>query len=317
MPNLLQFVLSAEDSFVTHAGRFWDREVWAKILYVLNYEIVSIQGEPLTLRSLLMAIIFLTIGLMVSRRISRMIFRRVRHSKRIHSSAAESLESITYYTLTAFFAFSALRMANVPLTVFTVLGGALAIGVGFGSQNIINNFVSGLILLLERPIKIGDVIEIDGTFGTVTKIGARSTLVHTPANMHLIVPNSFFLEKEVLNWTLSDNVVRVELTVGAAYGSPTREVERILLETAKANPHVMKSPEPYAFFEDFGDSALVFRVLFWVDLVEAVDRRIIAGQIRHSLDEAFKAAGITIAFPQRDVHLDSLKPVEVRVVKDD
>src|SRR5690606_18317118 len=107
-----------------------------------------------------------------------------------------------------------LRMANVPLTVFTVVGGALAIGVGFGSQNIINNFVSGLILLLERPIRAGDFIEIGGTIGTVEKIGARSTLLLTPSNMHLIVPNSFFLEKEVLNWTLSDNVVRTEITLG-------------------------------------------------------------------------------------------------------
>lgn len=302
-------------SAVTAQGEF--SEFWDHARRVLDYQLFAVQGEPLTLRSLLMAIVFVSIGLVLSRRVSHLAFGRLKRSGRIHASAAGSLESITYYLLTAFFVFTALRMANVPLTVFTVVGGALAIGVGFGSQNIINNFVSGIILLLERPIKIGDIIELGDTFGTVDKIGARSTLVKTPSNMHLIVPNSFFLEKEVLNWTLSDNVIRVEIVVGVAYGSPTREAERIILETAKANPKVLPDPEPYAFFEDFGDSALIFRVLFWVNIEKVSDRRLVAGAIRHSIDEAFKEAGIVIAFPQRDVHLDSLKPVQVRVVKDD
>lgn len=292
------------------------RALWASVARVLDAELLSIEGEPLTLRSLVMAVIFLVVGLWLSRRASNVISRRLHASPRVHAGAAASLASISYYILTAFFVFSALRMANVPLTVFTVIGGALAIGVGFGSQNIINNFVSGLILLLERPIKIGDFIEIDGTIGTVTKIGARSTQLHTPANMHLIVPNSFFLEKEVLNWTLADNIVRTELTVGVAYGSPTRDVERILLEETNAHPRVLTDPKPYGFFEEFGDSALVFRVLFWVNLEKISDRRIVAGEIRHSLAEAFERAGITIAFPQVDAHLESSRPLEVRILQD-
>jgi small-conductance mechanosensitive channel len=208
----------------------------------------------------------------------------------------------------------ALWVAEIPLTVFTLAGGALAIGVGFGSQSILNNFISGLILLAERPIKVGDLIEVGGTFGQVENIGARSTSIRTFDNFHIIVPNSAFLESNVVNWTHSDNLVRISLVVGVAYGSPTRRVEEVILEVVREHDKTVSPPEPVVLFEDFADSALVFRALFWIVMNRPMDSKRTLSDLRYRLDERFQDEGITIAFPQRDVHLDSTRPVEVRVV---
>jgi small-conductance mechanosensitive channel len=137
------------------------------------------------------------------------------------------------------------------LTAFTVLGGALAIGIGFGSQNVMNNFISGLILMLERPVRARDVIEVDGNHGTIENIGARSTQIRSTDGRHIIVPNSFFLESNVVNWTLSDDLMRAKVSVGVVYGSPTRQVER-LIRRAVDEERVLKTPEPIIIFEEFG-----------------------------------------------------------------
>jgi small-conductance mechanosensitive channel len=197
--------------------------------------------------------------------------------------------------------------------VFTLAGGALAIGIGFGSQNILNNFISGLILLAERPIKVGDLIEVEGTFGQVERIGARSTSVKTFDNFHIIVPNSSFLESKVVNWTHTDKLVRISLVVGVAYGSPVRRVEEVLLEVVGEHERTVVPPDPVVLFEDFGDSALVFRALFWIVMNRPMDQRKVLSDLRYRVDDRFREEGITIAFPQRDVHLDTTRPLEVRV----
>jgi small-conductance mechanosensitive channel len=194
------------------------------------------------------------------------------------------------------------------------LGGALAIGIGFGSQNIVNNFISGLILLVERPIKEGDIVEIDSSTGTVEHIGPRSTRIKTPSNTHIVVPNSAFLEKNVVNWTLADDLIRAKIELGVAYGSPTREVESILLEVVKTHPKTLDSPEPIVLFRDFGDNALVFEVDFWLRMPTIRDRRIVESDIRHTIAETLQNRGISIPFPQRDLHLDTLKPLDIRLL---
>jgi small-conductance mechanosensitive channel len=210
----------------------------------------------------------------------------------------------------------ALRVVNIPLTLFTFLGGAVAIGVGFGAQNLINNFISGFMVMAEQPIKIGDLIEIEGTFAMVEEVGARCTRIRTGANIHILVPNSSFLEKNIINWTLSDKEVRSQVTVGVIYGSPVREVERLMLQVAEEHQRVKKSPKPFVLFNDFGDNALIFDLYFWINMNRIMDRRIIESDIRFRIDELFREADIVIAFPQRDVHLDIQKPLEFRMVKD-
>jgi small-conductance mechanosensitive channel len=201
----------------------------------------------------------------------------------------------------------------VPLTVFAFLGGALAIGVGFGSQNILNNFISGLIILAERPIRVGDLVEIDGLYGNIQHVGARSTRVKTGSNLEIIVPNSRFLENNVSNWTLSNDEIRAVVGVGVAYGSPTREVSRLLRKAVTDNPEIRDEPAPIVLFNEFGDNALHFEVHFWIKMRTIMQRQRMESEVRHTIDDLLDDAGITIAFPQRDVHIDSVKPLEINV----
>ena len=203
----------------------------------------------------------------------------------------------------------------MPLTAFAFLGGAIAIGVGFGSQNIVNNFISGLILLAERPIRVGDLIQVDNLYGTVDNIGARSTKIRTGENLEIIVPNSTFLESNVFNLTLSSERLRTKVIVGLAYGSPTREAERLLIQAATNHNGVQKDIAPFVIFQDFGDNSLVFELHFWVRVRTIMARLRIESDIRYEIDRLFREAGITIAFPQRDIHFDA-KPLQVRLLPD-
>lgn len=185
---------------------------------------------------------------------------------------------------------------------------------GFGAQNLINNFISGFIILGERPINIGDLIEVEGVLGKVEEIGARCTRVRTGENVHKLVPNSSFLEKNITNWTLSDNKIRTKIGVGVAYGSPVRLVEESLLKAAKSNSDVLKVPEPFVIFSDFGDSTLVFELYFWVMIRRVLEKRQIESQIRFEVDSLFSQEGIVIAFPQTDLHFDTNTPLQIQLI---
>jgi len=207
-----------------------------------------------------------------------------------------------------------LHVVNIPLTAFTFLGGAIAIGVGFGAQNLINNFISGFIIMAERPISIGDLIEMEGNFARVEEIGMRCTRIRTPANVHILVPNSSFLEKNIINWTLSDQLIRSNVTVGVVYGSLVREVKRFLIKAVSTHNKILIKPEPLVLFNDFADNSLVFNVYFWITMDRIMDRRTIESDVRFIIDELFSQANIIIAFPQRDVHLDTTKPIECKIL---
>ncbi|MFC1822646.1 mechanosensitive ion channel family protein [Thermodesulfobacteriota bacterium] len=236
------------------------------------------------------------------------------HLKETTASAVQKVLTYFAYLLVLLFA---LRMVNIPLTAFAFLGGAIAIGVGFGAQNLINNFISGFIMMAERPISIGDLIEIEGVLGKVEEIGARCTRVRTGENIHILVPNSSFLEKNITNWTLSDRKIRTSVTAGVVYVSPVREVVRLMLQSVTENENTLKSPEPFALFTDFGDNALIFKVHFWINVRQIIERCMIESSIRFRIDELFREAGIVIAFPQRDVHLDIHGPLELRLLNDE
>ncbi|MFC1579255.1 mechanosensitive ion channel family protein [Pseudomonadota bacterium] len=210
------------------------------------------------------------------------------------------------YLILAFviLAFIILDFLNVPLAAFAFISGAVAIGVGFGAQNIINNFISGWILMWERPIKIGDFLEFGEIKGSVESINTRSTRIRRVDGVHLLVPNSFLLENTVTNWTLVDQLVRTTVRVGVAYGSDVARVSELLKKAADEHPKVLKSPERVVIFEDFGDNALIFDLNVWVHATAEGNLRAIRSDLRYSIDSLFAEAGIVIAFPQRDVHLD-------------
>jgi small-conductance mechanosensitive channel len=202
---------------------------------------------------------------------------------------------------------------HIPLTVFTMIGGAVALGVGFGSQNIVNNFISGLILHAERPVRVGDLIQFNDQFGVVEEIGPRSTRVITPSNLEVIVPNSSLLESNVVNWTLSNRMVRSRVRVGVAYGSPTRELSRLLVQAAAESEMVLPSPEPFVLFTDFAENSLNFELHFWIQMSTITEHQRIESEIRYRIEESFSRAGISMPFPQRDVHLQLNRPLDIRL----
>jgi potassium-dependent mechanosensitive channel len=283
---------------------FWDLELWV------------IDENAVTVKKLAIALITLIIGFIFVKRIILVWIRGLLARIHMKETTTAAIEKLINYIIIFLIVLFALRVVNIPLTLFTFLGGAVAIGVGFGAQNLINNFISGFIVMAEQPIKIGDLIEIEGNFAMVEEIGARCTRIRTGANVHILVPNSSFLEKNIINWTHSNKEVRVQVTVGVIYGSLVREVERILLKVADEHQRIKKAPKPFVLFNDFGDNALIFDLYFWIRMVRIMDRRIVESEIRFRIDELFREAEIVIAFPQRDIHIDSQKPLRLQIVKD-
>lgn len=217
----------------------------------------------------------------------------------------DSIKRLLHYTLVLVGFIVALSIAGIEIEKFAILVGALGVGIGFGLQNIVNNFISGLILLFERPVKVGDTINIDDQWGTITKIGLRSTIFETLDRSEIIVPNSDLISQKVTNWTLSSKVSRIVLPVGVAYGSPLEKVIELLLGVARENPDVMNYPEASAIFTGFGESSIDFELRVWI--VEIKERLRIKSELGIAIDHALKDAGITIPFPQRDLHLRSIE----------
>jgi len=180
---------------------------------------------------------------------------------------------------------------------------AMTVGLGFGLQEIIANFVSGLIILFERPIRMGDVVTVGNVTGRVSRIRTRATTIIDWDCKELVIPNKEFITGQVVNWSLSDQVLRLVIRVGIAYGSDTRKAGRILLDVAKGNSRVLPEPKPKAFFQEFGESSLNFELRTWVKDVD--DWMVGRHELHQAIDDAFREAGVEIAFPQRDIHVRS------------
>lgn len=279
-----------------------------------NFELAQWGGQSITISMILTALFVLVFGLWGLRWAMAIFRNRILTRMRITVNAAAAIEKVVYYVAILLIIIFAFNIVNIPLTLFAFFGGSVAIAVGFGAQHIINNFISGIILMIERPIRIGDLIELEGTYGHIQEIGARSTRILSPSNIHLIVPNSRLLENTVINWTLSDDRVRADISIGVVYGSPVRDVESILIRVCQEHPKVLKQPEPIVLFTDFGDDALIFQVYFWVRMRRMMDRRKVESDLRFDIDRECNDAGIVIAFPQRDVHLDSTSALKVQMI---
>jgi len=291
--------------------------IWVVISQVWQFEITKIEGNPIKVGKVIIALLLLVIGFLLSKRLAAQMKKQLIERFKLDEASAVVFQQIVYYLLLVLLVLFVLNFAEIPLTFFAVVGGAVAIGVGFGSQTIVNNFLSGLILMMERPIRIGDIVEVENTLGTVEWVGARSTRIKTFDNLRLILPNSTLLENKVINWSLSDDIVRRKILVGVQYGSPVREVESLLKQAANEHNLVEENPQPIVLFEDFGDNALIFTVLIWIRMSRTGRSRLnirqIESAIRFRIDELFRQNDIVIAFPQRDIHIDTLKPLEVKV----
>jgi small-conductance mechanosensitive channel len=218
------------------------------------------------------------------------------------------MRRLFYIVVILVLAATALSLLGIPLGAFAFVSGAIAIGVGFGAQNVISNFISGWILLTERPVRVGDFIEIGEMLGTVEAIYTRFTRVRRIDGVRLMIPNSKVLENTIVNWTIVDRNLRSSVRVGVRYGSDVQKVRTLLEEILTSNSDVLDDPAPVIIFEDFGDSALVFDAIFWIESSKDRTLRGVRSAIRFEVDRVFKENDVVIAFPQRDMHVDgSLK----------
>ncbi len=270
---------------------------------LLRTPLLSYGDDHITAGQLLLVPTVLLVGWLVVRLVVRFTVRRL-EAKQTSPDVVHLVRRIVYIVGLAMLALTTIDLLNLPLTAFAFVSGAVAIGVGFGAQNIINNFISGWILMWERPIRIGDFLEIGDAKGTVESINTRSTRIRRVDGVHMLIPNSALLENTVVNWTLVDRLARCTVRVGVAYGSAPRQVQELFLQAVREQPETLEEPKPAVIFEDFGDNALIFDAYFWVMATVDRDLRVIRSNTRFRLEELLTEHGITIAFPQRDVHLD-------------
>ncbi len=269
-------------------------------------------GNTVTVGQIAAVALLILVGYLGSRIVVYVLNRRLA-SSRLRPDAIHAISRIVFWLILIAVFLTALSLLHVPLTAFAFITGAVAIGVGFGTQNILNNFISGWILMAEKPIRIDDFIEIDGMRGIVERIGNRSTRIHRTDGVHLLVPNSSLLEKIVINWTLVDKAIRTTLRVGVAYGSPVRLVAELIEKAVLEQEESKNRPNPVVVFEDFGDSALIFDAYFWCDVTGERELRTVRSNIRFRIVELFDEHDIVIAFPQMDVHLATANPLALQL----
>jgi small-conductance mechanosensitive channel len=290
----------------------WDPSgvIWSGLeqFFDLTFTVGSLN---FSVKGMVLAIFIVFVTHLFLRVVRALLKEKILDKRPIERGLKDSILTIASYLGWALGLVLALGFLGVNTTSLAVIFGALSIGIGFGLQNIFNNFISGLILLFERPIQVGDYVEVGGLWAEVKKINVRSTVVQTFDNASVIIPNSEFISQQVTNWSFKDKRMRRNLEVGVAYGSDVDLVEKTLLEIALAIPGVLKYPRPDVIFVDHADSALIFRLRIWVDVD---DYWKVASRIRFDIDRRFRELAIEIAFPQRDLHIRTLPKKMEKVV---
>ena len=288
----------------------WLESLWNIVL------LSPTEGDSILLGDIVLVVLLLIGAYIFVSALQFFISKRL-DSSELHSDVVVVVKRVSFYIIATLVALTVLSILGIPIGVFAFATGAIAIGVGFGAQNIINNFISGWILIAERPIRLKDFIEIEGAYGTIEQVGTRSTRIHRSDGVHMLVPNSKLLENTVVNWTLIDKRIRTTVKVGVAYGSDVKKVADLLEEVVTSHPDILSKPAPEFIFDDFGDNALIFETYFWCDVSGERSLRAIRSDIRFAISEIFEKNQIIVAFPQRDVHLHANQPLSVKMENGD
>ncbi|HEX2795901.1 MAG TPA: mechanosensitive ion channel domain-containing protein, partial [Immundisolibacter sp.] len=315
--SLLGFVLSLAIAGVL----LW---VWADLLpalqsldqivlwrYRLGDEAGTASGV-VTLLSLLLAAGISAVTVFASRNLPGVLEIAVLQRLDMDAGARYAAITVTRYVIVTVGALVAINLLGVEWAKAQWLVAALGVGIGFGLQEIIANFISGLIILAERPFRVGDIVTVGGVSGNVARIRIRATTITDFDRKELIVPNKTFITEQFVNWTLSDQILRVVVKVGIAYGVDTAQAQQLLLDVVRANPRLMSDPAPQVLFTSFGDSALEFEVRAYVRTLQ--DSVPAQHELHMAINQALREAGIEIPFPQRDVHLRSVSPQAAQAI---
>lgn len=267
---------------------------------ILSYTLVKTDNLTLTLYDLLMAVVILVITVIILWAIKR-IFKRTLLRKAIDKSKGHVVFQLIKYLIWIIAIFLMLDTIGVRITLLLAGSTALLVGIGLGLQQVFKDIISGIFLLFEGNLKIGDVVELDGIIGIVKEMGFRTTKIESRDNIILVIPNSKFIEENVINWSHIEQRTRFNVEVGVAYGSDVERVKKILEACAYEHEEITDAPEPFVRFNDFGNSSLDFQLFFWTNNAFRVEN--IKSDLRFAINRKFKENGITIPFPQRDVHI--------------
>lgn len=278
----------------------------ALIRDALNYPIIDTQTRPITMITLLGVGLFLVAAFWISRRLQATLRRRVLARLHLEPGLEFSILRFLHYAVLALAVLFALEMLHVDLTGLAVVAGILSVGIGFGLQNLASNFISGIILLIERPITVGDQVSVGDVDGLVRAINMRSTEIVTDDNISVIVPNSEFISGRVVNWSHGDPKLRLRLPVGVSYSSDVEQVQRLLIEVARRSADVLADPPPGADLVRFGQSSLDFELHVWI--ANPQHRESVRSAMHFAIRAAFLDEGIEIPFPQYDLHFRSEAP---------
>ena len=274
-----------------------------EIKEVLYYPLFTINQTPISLVSILL-FGFILIGFVLAARLLKTrLLSKILAKFKIEEGMQFTLTKISQYVVVFIGTVVALQFVGIDLTGLAVVLGFLSVGIGFGLQNVTSNFISGLILLFERPIKIGDRVTVGDTEGDVKHINIRSTTIQSVNNISYIVPNSEFISTTVINWSHGDNRLRVDLDVGVSYNSDLDLVLKVMKEIATNNKDVLQSPEPEVHLREFGDSSWNMRLRVWID--KPKNHYYVRSDLNCAMVREFRKNNIEIPFPQRDLHLRS------------
>ncbi|WP_215223157.1 mechanosensitive ion channel family protein [Echinicola shivajiensis] len=275
-----------------------------KLNEFLEYVIITLGESKLTIGGIIAIAVSIFILLIVTEWIRKFIVNKLLVRYNMNIGTRQSVGTIIRYVLLISGFVIIVQNSGIDLSALGILAGALGVGIGFGLQNITNNFISGLIILFEQPIKVGDRIEVADVNGDVIKISARSTMVVTNDNISVIVPNSQFIDSPVINWSHNDRNIRFNFPVGVSYKEDPQKVKTILMEVATNNEGVLTKPSPDVLFTDYGDNSINFNLRVWTS--DYINRpNVLKSQLYYEIFRRFNEEGIEIPFPQRDLHLKS------------
>ncbi|HAC15786.1 MAG TPA: mechanosensitive ion channel protein MscS [Bacteroidetes bacterium] len=272
----------------------------------MELTLFSIQNTPITIASIVMFILFLVIFSVAGRIISRLIFNRVLAKVDMDSGIRYTLTRFTNYTIVFIGVIISFQFLGIDLSGLAVIFGLLSVGIGFGLQNVTSNFIAGLILLIERPIKIGDRIIVTDQEGDVIEINMRSTTIRSLENISIIVPNADFISGRVINFSHNDTRIKVRVEVGVSYSSDLDLVIQTLKDAANQHPNILKDVEPIVILKNFGESSWDMVVVVWID--DPQMHVLVASDIRMNIVRLFKEREIEIPFPQRDINFRNVLP---------
>jgi small-conductance mechanosensitive channel len=282
--------------------------LWENInYYYKDFVLFKIQNVGISISHLVVAVIAVLVSLVVSKVLRSSLRNRVFKKLNIDEGLEYTLLRFLHFLILFIGIYIGLSTVNIPLGAILGLFAVIGVGIGFGLQNLTSNFISGIILLLERPVKVGDRLEISDVWGDVKHVNLRTTLIETPDGISVIVPNSKLLENEVVNYSYGNPKIRLQVPVGIAYGSDCQKAAEILVQVALNNKQVMIDPKPKVWFREFGDSSLNFMLLFWIP--NAAVKYDVISEINFAIDAGFRKNGIAIPFPQRDLHLRSTEGI--------